>query len=80
MPSPEIHFNRSEYDHWLAKSRLAIDASVVDVIVVLDLPNMVRLTGSWMNDRGFENTGSIVTGAIRPDHLAHVPRLHCQED
>ncbi|MEM5470230.1 ectoine hydrolase DoeA [Hoeflea sp. AS60] len=45
MSAPVLNFSRDEYAHRLAKTRTAMDAAGVDVIVVSDPSNMAWLTG-----------------------------------
>ncbi len=45
MPAPRLNFTRAEYDARIAKTRRAMEAAGVDVIVVSDPSNMAWLTG-----------------------------------
>lgn len=45
MPQPILHFSQDEYDARIAKTRQAMQASGVDLILVSDPSNMAWLTG-----------------------------------
>ncbi len=45
MPDPVLHFSREEFRDRIAKTRRAMDAAGVDLIVVSDPSNMAWLTG-----------------------------------
>jgi len=45
MPTPTLHFTRQEYDARIARTRKAMQARGVDLIIVTDPSNMAWLTG-----------------------------------
>ena len=45
MASPKLHFSRQEYDGRIARTRLAMEAAGIELLIVSDPSNMAWLTG-----------------------------------
>lgn len=45
MPTPKLHFSRAEFDQRIAKTRAAMQAHGLDLLIVSDPSNMNWLTG-----------------------------------
>jgi len=73
MTTPTLHFDRAEYDARIAKTRVAMAAGGIELLLVSDPSNMAWLTGydGWSF---YVHQGVLLAHDGAPECRATVPR------